>query len=149
MKEEKVSHFRRLEELYYSAPINEVVAHKIAVGEGWARVTWQVEEKMFHGGGALHGSMYFKMLDDAAFFAGQSLVQDRFIVTAGFNVILLRPVTGGMLRAKGEVVSQGRNLLAATAVLTDQEGNEIARGSGNFAVTNKKLEDLLANKLRV
>ena len=144
MTKEKDSHFRRLEAMYHQAPVNQVIAHKIAVGEGWARVTWQVEEKMFHAGGALHGSMYFKMLDDAAFFAANSLVDENMVVTAAFNVIMLRPVKGGKLRAKGEVVSQGRNLIAATAVLTDQEGNEIARGSGNFAVSKAKIADLVS-----
>jgi acyl-coenzyme A thioesterase PaaI-like protein len=41
------------------------------------------------------GSVYFKMLDDAAFFAVNSIVEDVFVYTVSLNVQLLRPVASG------------------------------------------------------
>ena len=38
---------------------------------------------MFHTAGAAHGTLFFKMLDDAAFYAANSLVTDRFLLTTG------------------------------------------------------------------
>jgi acyl-coenzyme A thioesterase PaaI-like protein len=45
---------------------------------------------------------------------------------------LLRPVTTGVLRAEGRVVHAGRSQILAEAVLTDDAGKQVARGSGTF-----------------
>ncbi|WP_222105080.1 hypothetical protein [Denitromonas halophila] len=54
--------------MYLAAPINAFYGPDIAVSEGAARVGMTVLPTMFHGAGAAHGSVVFKMLDDAAFF---------------------------------------------------------------------------------
>ncbi len=46
-------------------------------------------------------SVYFKALDDAAFFAANSVVEDVFVLTTNFNIQLLRTVTEGTLIATG------------------------------------------------
>jgi len=53
---------------------------------------------------AMHGSVYFKCLDDAAFFAANSIVQEVFVLTVTFNVVLLRPVAAGALRQSANCV---------------------------------------------
>jgi acyl-coenzyme A thioesterase PaaI-like protein len=63
-----------------------------------------VRPEFFHAAHAVHGSVYFKALDDAAFFAVNSLVTDVFVLTASYNLYLTRPVTEGALRAVGRVV---------------------------------------------
>jgi acyl-coenzyme A thioesterase PaaI-like protein len=35
------------------------------------------------------------MLDDAAFYAANTLVTDRFLLTTSFNLLFSRPVRGG------------------------------------------------------
>lgn len=40
-----------------------------ARGDGEAEVSIEVGRELFHASGAVHGSVYFKLLDDAAFFA--------------------------------------------------------------------------------
>ena len=45
-----------------------------------------IKEDYFHALNAIHGSVYFKMLDDAAFFAAQSVVEDYMLLTANFNI---------------------------------------------------------------
>ena len=50
-------------------------------GAGQARITFTIDERVFHAAGAAHGTSYFKMLDDAAFYAANSLVTDRFLLT--------------------------------------------------------------------
>jgi acyl-coenzyme A thioesterase PaaI-like protein len=52
-------------------------------------------------GGAAHGTIYFKMLDDAAFYAANTLVTDRFLLTTSFNLLFSRPVRGGGSLPKG------------------------------------------------
>ena len=125
-------HYRRLERMYASAPINDYYAPMMRVGEGCAEVTILVRRELFHAAGAVHGSVYFKMLDDAAFFAANSLVDDVFVLTVSFNVYLTRPISEGEMKATGRVVHNSRRLFVAEAELVDSDGREIGRGSGTF-----------------
>ncbi len=118
--------------MYAAAPINRYYAPVLTISEGRAELTIPVKPDFFHAANAVHGSVYFKALDDAAFFAANSLVFDVFVLTASFNVYLTRPVTGGELRATGTVVHRSQNLTVADAVLADSAGRQIARGSGTF-----------------
>ena len=118
--------------MYLSAPINAVVPPTITVSEGEATVTFEASPTLFHSAGALHGSLVFKALDDAAFFAAQSLVAESFVLTVQFTVYFLRPVTGGTLRAVGRVVHRSRRLLIADAEVLDEDGRLVGRGSGQF-----------------
>ncbi len=130
MKNEE--HYRKLENMMHSAPIVNLVGAKAVIGEGLAEITLPVKRELFHAAGALHGSMYFLAMDNAAFFAVNSLVEDVFVLTSTFNSFFLRPVSGGITRAVGRVVSASANQFVAESVLYDGEDREIARGSGVF-----------------
>ena len=125
-------HFQALERMYLAAPINRIYRPTIEVRSGEAEIEIVLAEKYFHSGGAVHGSVYFKMLDDAAFFAAHSLVDDVFIVTATFQTYLLRPTSEGRLISRGRVVHRSRRLITADADLVDEQGRQLARGSGTF-----------------
>ena len=125
-------HFRKLERMYAGAPINEFYQPSLKVAEGEAELEIVVQEKFYHAAGAIHGSVYFKALDDAAYFAANSLVEDVFVLTANFNIYLLRPVVAGRIRAVGRVVNKTKKLLIAEAIMFDEQGCEVARGSGSF-----------------
>ena len=75
-------HFRRLERMYRAAPANEYFRPDISIEEGTAEVRLVVRPDFFHAASAVHGSVYFKLLDDATFFAASSLVDDVFVLTA-------------------------------------------------------------------
>jgi uncharacterized protein (TIGR00369 family) len=125
-------HYRRLERLYHRAPCNRALSPAISISDGRAEVRIPIGQHMFHPLEAVHGAFYFKALDDAAFFAANSVVEDVFVMTASFNVQLLRPVTEGVLVAEGRLVKDGKQLLFADSVLRDLAGNELATGSGVF-----------------
>jgi uncharacterized protein (TIGR00369 family) len=125
-------HYRKLERMYASAPVNEHYAPIMRIGEGRAEVVIPMRPDFFHTGGAVHGLVYFKALDDAAFFAVNSLVEDVFVLTASFNVYLTRPISGGEMRATGRVVHGSRRFFVAESVAVDSDGQEVARGSGTF-----------------
>jgi uncharacterized protein (TIGR00369 family) len=126
------AHFRRLGRLYQAAPTNAYYQPRLTVGEGWAEVVIPVRPEFFHAAGAVHGSVYFKALDDAAYFAANSLVEDAFVLTASFNLYLTRPISEGEIRGRGDVVHRSQRLIVAESALTDERGRPIARGSGTF-----------------
>lgn len=142
-------HYRALEHLYQSANIQKTIGgSSIVVSNGRAEITLPVEPAYFHGANAMHGSLYFKLLDDAAYFAVASVVRDVFIVTSSFQLNLVRPVTGGVLKAVGTLRSQGKNLYVAEAAIYNEKGREVAFGTGQFMRTNQLLSSLPDYKLK-
>ncbi len=126
-------HWRALESLYASAPVNRLFDSALTVtGEGTARIAFTVDESCFHAAGAAHGTVYFKMLDDAAFYAANTLITDRFLLTTAFNLHFTKPVRSGRVIAEGRWVSGRKRVLVAESRLVDAEGEEIGRGTGTF-----------------
>lgn len=127
-------HFRALENMHHNAPCNLACypGLRMTVSEGRAEIALPVRPEYFHAAGAVHGFVYFKLLDEAAFFAANSVVEDVFVLTTDFHLNLLRPVTAGKLRAAGQVVHQGKNQILAESVLYTEDGRQAARGSGTF-----------------
>ncbi len=127
------AHYRALERLYRSAPVNRVFSSDLTIeGEGRARITFDITESSYHAAGAAHGTIYFKMLDDAAFYAANSLVTDRFLLTTAFTLHFTKPVREGRVTASGVWISGRRRVLVAESRLVDEEGDEIGRGTGTF-----------------
>jgi len=126
------SHYRKLERMYLGAPVNEYFRPEIRISEAEAEIRIPVRREFFHAANAVHGSVYFKALDDATFFAANSLVTDVFVLTASFNIYLLRPISEGTLIARGRVVNRSKRVIIAEGVLVDDRDREIARGSGSF-----------------
>ena len=128
-----LAHYRALESLYAAAPINRLFESRLEIVEaGLARIHFRLTEDHYHAAGAVHGTSYFKMLDDAAFYAANSLVTDRFLLTTAFNLLLTRPLKAGPVVAEGRWISGKRRVYVADARLTDAEGEEVARGTGTF-----------------
>ena len=126
-------HYRALEAMYLSAPTNEYYRPTIKVWEEGSEISIQVEPKFFHSGGAMHGSVYFKLLDDSAFFAANSVEHSNFVLTANFRIDLLRPCMGGRITAKGAIIRAGRTDILAESKLYDENGKLLATGRGQFS----------------
>ena len=136
-------HYRRLERLYHQANVQQHFrGSSISVSHSKAEITLPVAPGYFHGAKAVHGAVYFKLLDDAAYFAVASVVQDVFIVTSSFQLNLLRPVNGGTLKAVGSLRSRSRQLFVAEATLYNDRGKEVAFGTGQFMKTDQPLGSL-------
>ncbi|MBV8238207.1 MAG: PaaI family thioesterase [Sphingomonas sp.] len=127
------AHFRALESLYAAAPINRFFESTLEIPEsGVARIRFTVDARHFHAGGATHGTAYFKMLDDAAFYACNSMVTDRFLLTTQFSLLFTRPLSEGPVVAEGRWISGHRRVFVGDARLVDADGEEVARGTGTF-----------------
>jgi len=118
--------------MMHSAPIVKLAGARVEISQGQAEIALPVKRDLFHAAGALHGAMYFLALDNAAFFAVNSLVEDVFVLTVSFNIYLLRPVDQGVIKAIGKVVNSTKTQYLAESVLYDSGNREIARGSGVF-----------------
>ncbi|MEH6471129.1 MAG: PaaI family thioesterase [Halopseudomonas sp.] len=132
-------HYLALANMYKAAPINAFYPPTISIDEGATEIELAVKPEYFHTAGAMHGSVYFKMLDDAAFFAVNSLEFDVFVLTTSFTTYITRPISSGNVRAVGRVVNRNSSQFIAEAVLYDDNNREIARGNGIFVRSRIKL----------
>ena len=126
------THFRKLENMYHGSRCNEYYNPTLVVEHGSAKLEIPVKEDFFHAAGAVHGSVYFKALDDAAYFSVNSLVENVFVLTTSFNIVLTRPVSSGILFAVGKVLEKTPDKFTAESILYDSSDKVIARGKGNF-----------------
>ena len=127
-------HFRDLERMYHASPINGVIPSRLKVWEGGAETHTRVGREYWHSAHSMHGSMYFKGLDDAAFFAANSVVREFFVLTARFEIELLAIVTCEALRSVGFLERREGKKVWARAELYDDREQLVARGSGLFVV---------------
>jgi uncharacterized protein (TIGR00369 family) len=133
-------HYKALESMYLAAPTNEYYKPTIVVRDAESEIKIDLKESMFHSAGAVHGSVYFKVLDDSAFFAANSLEHEYFVLTSSFTTYLTRPITSGELKAVGKVVSKTKNQWIVESIAYN-DGKEVARGSGVFVRGKLRLEN--------
>jgi len=144
----QAAHFRALESLYRSQPINALFASTIEIAEpGFARIRFDVTEAAYHAAGAAHGTLYFKMMDDAAFYACNAMVSDRFLLTTAFNLVFTRPMKSGPVVAEGRWISGRRRVFVGEARLLMPDGEEAARGTGTFMRSHIALSSLAGYKV--
>ncbi|WP_459210395.1 PaaI family thioesterase [Aquimarina rhabdastrellae] len=143
-----MEHYRKLERMYLDANLNTEIytTTTITIAEEEATISLTIEPKYFHALGAIHGSVYFKLLDDAAFFAVNSIVKDAFVLTTNFNINLVRPVNSGTIKAVGKVKFRSRNLYIAESTLYNEDGKEVAFGTGHFAKSKVALTEEIGYK---
>jgi uncharacterized protein (TIGR00369 family) len=140
------AHYRKLEHMMHTAPIVKLTGARAVIGEGRAEIDIPVDPKFFHAAGALHGSIYFMALDNAAFFAVNSLVTDVFVFTTSFTTYLTRPVSDGRIKAVGKVVNAHPRQYIAESVLYDASDREIGRGNGVFMRSRIRLSEKIGYK---
>lgn len=125
-------HYRKLENRMHLAPLVKLTGARVEISRGKAIVRLPVDRKFFHAAGALHGSIYFLALDNAALFAVNSLVKDVFVLTTSFTTYLTRPVSEGVIKAIGRVVNHHPRQFIAESVLYNSEEKAIGRAHGVF-----------------
>jgi uncharacterized protein (TIGR00369 family) len=133
-------HFRKLERLYAAAPITQWYGASIEIGDGRSQVRFPIKQEFHHAAHAVHGSVYFRALDDSAFFAVNSRVRDVMVLTVSFTVHFTRPVMSGALRAEGRIVHAGGRLFVAESSLYDDAGDILGHGSGVFSRSSIALD---------
>ena len=136
-------HFEKLRNMYAEANINKQFyeSTQCKIEHEKATISLDISEKYFHGLGAIHGAVYFKLLDDAAYFAANSIITDVFLLTASFNINIIRPVNKGVITAIGKVKFKSKNLIIAEATIFNDAGKEIAFGTGNFMKSKIELSE--------
>jgi uncharacterized protein (TIGR00369 family) len=133
-------HYRKLERAYAGAPVSQWYGATVSVADGRAEVRFAIRPEFHHAAHAVHGSVYFRALDDAAFFAVNSRVRDVFVLTVSFTVHFTRPVSSGEMRATGRIIHGGGRLFMAESTLVNDAGEVLGHGSGVFTRSSIALD---------
>ncbi len=134
-------HFTKLENFFYSANINAFYQPRISVGERETDIKIDIDPKFFHAGHSVHGSVYFKLLDDACYFACQSIERHHFLVTSSFNIQFIASVTEGTLMVKAKVDATTRTVSFSSGEIFDEKGRLVATGNGSFMKSRLTLNE--------
>ena len=136
------SHFEGLIKMFHSAPIQDLLAGaEIHLQEGKAEYLLKIKWDYFHAASALHGAIYFKLLDDSAYFAAATLERKFFLLTKSYQINFRRPVQEDILTAKGGVFSSNHNEIIAKSAVYNQVGKLVADGEGVFVRSKMLLKD--------
>lgn len=134
-------HFRALESMYLAAPFHSVLpAVRLSVEPGACSASSEIIPELFHAGGKAHGFTYFRLLDDAAFFAAQSMELEYFLNTSQFSLKFLRPLGAGPVLCKAIAQQKGRVYESSAELF---QNNELfARGEGIFLRSRSLLKEV-------
>ena len=124
-------HFQKIVKGYTSAPINNLYKPTMKLELGKCEIQIEILKKFHHSANSLHGSVYFKMLDDAAWGAANSYI------------FLTKPVSKGTIKSIGNVINKSDKKIEAQARLYDYSGDEIGHGSGVFMKSKNLLKDAI------
>jgi uncharacterized protein (TIGR00369 family) len=111
------------------------------VGPGWSKTRLTHRPDLSQPAGIMHGGVITSLLDTG--IAHALMMTDRFaevrheggaLVSVDVRVKFLRPVSRGAIHCDAKVVRLGRHVMHAEAVVTDDEGKEVARGDATYMV---------------
>tara|TARA_B100001057_G_scaffold199260_1_gene199897 strand:- start:1297 stop:1728 length:432 start_codon:yes stop_codon:yes gene_type:complete len=137
-------HYKKLEKIYLNANLNKNIYSntEIIISKNYSEITMPIKEDYFHALEAIHGSVYFKMLDDAAFFAAQSVVKDYMLLTASFNVSFKMPVSNDYIKSIGTLCSVSEKEITAESKMYNSKNELVAFGNGIFKKSKISIDSI-------
>ena len=142
------NHFQKLTNMYLGTKVNTQIfdTTECEIELEKATIALTISDKYFHALGAIHGTVYFKLLDDSAYFAAQSMVEDSFLLTTSFQTNIIRPANQGKITAVGKLKFKSKNLFIGESTVYNEEGKEIAFGTGHFMRSKISLHEKIGYK---
>ncbi len=111
----------------------------LQAAEGRVRTALDVEARMRQQHGFAHAGVVATLADHTAGAAASTVLEaGRSVLTADFNIHLLRPASGEMLVCEGQVVKAGRLLIVTQADVWDGD-RHCARYTGTMAVVDRAI----------
>ncbi len=126
-------HFRRLEQLYATAPTAARQTREVAVALGRAELNAHIDGARLRPQDVARHAHYHDMLADAASLAAGSLVKDRVVMAEQFDMQVLKPGYSGDATASACVTLAQPPHYRVDVHLVSETGEVLARGVGIFA----------------
>ena len=138
------THYKKLQKIYLNANLNKDIYSntEIIISKNYSEIKMPIKESYFHALEAIHGSVYFKMLDDAAFFSAQSVVKDYMLLTASFSITFKMPVSNGYIKSIGTLCSVSEKELTAESKMYNSKNELVALGNGIFKKSKIRIDTI-------
>ena len=141
-------HYKKLIHMYMGANIQKKYPGiDLEIKKGYAKISLPVDESYHHAGGYLHGSVYFRLLDDVCYFAAMSEETSNFYVTKSFSIRFFRPFQKGLVVAEASEIKWIDDEFEVKGYLYNEEGKKIAEGEGIFSKSTYKLDPKIGYRL--
>ena len=122
-------------------PIAKVLSFRLVeVGDGFAAFEGEANSQLLNPLGTVHGSWAMALIDSATGCACHSLLPaGTGYTTVETKVNFSRPILPdtGRVRAEGKVVSKGRRIISAQALVTGPDGKVLAHGTSTIIVLER------------
>ena len=141
LKKQKM-HLEKLENMYLSDPVNKEFNPGVTILEGEAEIHIPVRKKVSNADGSIIGCICYKLMEDAAILAVNSIVNDVQVSASNFNVYLSNTAASRELTARAKFMGNSGNQILVETVVLDDNRNEIARGNGAFIKSSTELNQL-------
>ncbi len=106
------------------------------VGDGWVTTELRLSDRLRQQHGFAHAGVISTLADHTAGAAATTAIDDDLsVLTADFNIHLLRPGAGDTLASRGEVVKVGRTLIVTQADVW-ADGKHCARYTGTMSIVS-------------
>ena len=148
MTQSQQAYYDQIAASYLNAPINQIFKPTMTITKGTAVTQMTVQPEFSHAAGYLHGAAIFKLLDDSAWAAAQSVEMDFMVVTVSFTTYFLRPVNQGELTASASIVSKTKSNIVVSGTIEDENNKCIAHGTGSFSISNFPVKDVFKSTIR-
>ncbi len=110
-----------------------------AMGDGYARLTMPVEEKLIQIYGTVHGGATASLADSAVAIALISTsAEDERAFTVELKLNFLAPVTEGLLTAEARLFHRGRSIAAGDVEVRNSQGRLVAKGIATYMPVREK-----------
>jgi uncharacterized protein (TIGR00369 family) len=108
-----------------AAFVSDVGIRLVKLGPGWVETELDVLPRHFQNTGTVHAGVQATMADHSAGTAATTVVaQDEYVLSANFNLSLLRPATGDKLRCRAAVLKSGRRLVVVESEVYSISGGK-------------------------
>lgn len=131
-KKQQEAYCESLMDRYLGAPHNEFFDAGVRILEGEAEIVIPIQDRFLGPTGAVHPSVCFTAMADAAMLAVNSLVDKAYVVAVRFDIHLTHLIADGQLIARSRYLGMSENDYLAESALMDAEGQELGHGSGAF-----------------
>lgn len=110
----------------------------IDVGDGFIEIEFDARPDMCNPIGTLHGGTAAMILDDVIGMCMFSLGKSHVYTSLTLNVDFMGGIKlGGKMRAKANIIKQGRQIVVIEAMIYDEKGRKCYRGHCNM-IKNEK-----------
>jgi len=129
-------HIKALLDFVNQGPYFRLLSMKVReMGEGFAKVEMDIENKHLNPSGGVHGGVYSSLIDTATFWAVYCDVEeDAGLISLDLKVDNLAPAKEGHLVVQGRRIKAGKSICLAEAVIVDSRGKYLAHGTSKQKV---------------